>query len=488
MRRVKDHYDVLIAGSGVAGLHAALQFPPQVKVLVLCKKELLLSNSALAQGGVAAVVDKEHDTCQLHIKDTMIAGGNQNNPDALEVLVNEGAENVLNLLDIGVDFDRDETGGLQLTLEGGHSRRRILHHKDSTGREMMEKLILAVKAKSNVDIEENCMLADLKQVENGFLAYVLGEGHCTQMTANYCILATGGIGRVYQYTTNSAIATGDGIALAHRMGAKITDLHLVQFHPTAFAAKQNRERFLISESVRGEGAVLLNNEGKRFMDRYDERLELAPRDVVSRSIMKEARRVGSNNFYLDISFQDADYLKNRFPTIYGRCLEEGVDITKDWIPVFPCQHYLMGGIHVDLDSQSSIDRLYACGECSHTGVHGNNRLASNSLLEALVFSRRAARHILNRMASEPHPILSKGDDLPLDGMPLPSGLRTQVRDIMQSAHFVVPNPVAAREGMKRVKKILAMLESSHYAVTPDFIETKNITTVAMIILEEVNKP
>ena len=234
--------------------------------------------------------------------------------------------------------------------------------------------------------------------------------------------------------------------------------------------------------------MLLNNEGKRFMDRYDERLELAPRDVVSRSIMKEARRVGSNNFYLDISFQGADYLKNRFPTIYGRCLEEGVDITKDWIPVFPCQHYLMGGIHVDLDSQSSIDRLYACGECSHTGVHGNNRLASNSLLEALVFSRRAARHILNRMASEPHPILSKGDDLPLDGMPLPSGLRTQVRDIMQSAHFVVPNPVAAREGMKRVKKILAMLESSHYAVTPDFIETKNITTVAMIILEEVNKP
>ncbi len=481
-----NDYDVLIAGCGVAGLYAALNFAPDVRVLMLSKRETTLCNSFLAQGGVAAVVDKEHDDYRLHIADTLIAGGYKNDLRSLEILVNEGPEDVLRLMkEIGVDFDKDDTQHISMTLEGGHSRRRILHHKDSTGREITEKLLAAVQRHPNVTIMDWAQLVSLSPQEGGFWAGLLVGGEYRALTCSYCILCTGGIGRVYPYTTNSAIATGDGITLAYELGARIKNLRLVQFHPTAFAAAAGRERFLISEAVRGEGALLLNHAGERFMQRYDERGELAPRDVVSRSIMKEAARTGSEDFYLDITARGPAFIKERFPMIYSRCLEEGVDITRERIPVFPCQHYLMGGIDVNVYGDTTVDRLYAAGECSHTGVHGRNRLASNSLLEALVFSRRCTYDISRRMRHETSGVTAAPPPVPEGTRPLEPGYRTEIRQIMQKAWFVIPDYDAAREGLVRAEEILKTLRTGRYAWTTDYMEAKSLATVCVIILREV---
>lgn len=483
---MKQQYDVIIAGTGAAGLYASLQFDEDVSVLLISKRELPLSNSSLAQGGVAAVLDQGHDNFKLHIADTLIAGKYKNNLAAIEVLVTEGPKDVLRLKELGVDFDRDEKGHLMMTLEAGHSRHRIVHHKDSTGKAITDTLIEAVRERGNADIAENTMLFSLQKTQNGFYAGLLRDGSMEWIGARYCILATGGVGRVYEYTTNSAIATGDGITLAYELGADIRNLSRIQFHPTAFAADKDRERFLISEAVRGEGAVLLNCNGERFAHKYDERGELAPRDVVSNAIMQEAKATRSERFYLDITHKDPSFVKNRFPMIYARCLEEGIDITKDRIPVFPCQHYLMGGIDVDLFARTSIDRLYAAGECSHTGVHGANRLASNSLLEALVFSRRAACDIMKKLkAGQGAPL----GDAPLapstEGKPLPHGLRTEIRRIMQHTHFVLPSPESVPEGLRRTREILEQVKTGGYALNPDFVEAKSLATVACLILEDV---
>ncbi len=484
---MQNEYDVLVVGSGVAGVYAALNFEPTVKVLVIAKRELTLCNSMLAQGGVAAVVDKEHDDYRLHIADTLIAGSYQNDLHSLQILVNEGPEDVLRIMKhMDVDFDR-EGNQVKMTLEGGHSRRRILHHKDSTGREMTEKLILEAQKRENITFMEHTQLCSLTPCEGGFWALMLQGDKTVQVACSYCVLCTGGIGRVYPYTTNSAIATGDGIALAYEMGAAIRNLHLVQFHPTAFAAEQGRERFLISEAVRGEGAKLLNADREEFMHRYDERKELAPRDVVSRCIMQEAARQGSETFYLDIRHKGEAFIKDRFPMIYARCLEEGVDITKDLIPIFPCQHYLMGGIDVGIFSQTSVDRLYAAGECAHTGVHGQNRLASNSLLEALVFSRRATYDISRRMRHEQSGVTVPPPAIPGGTKPLPQGYRTTIRDIMQKAWFVVPDLNEARIGLRTAKAILHDLCVGGYALTADYIEAKSLATVCCIILKEALK-
>lgn len=485
---MKQEYDVVIVGAGAAGLYGALQFPENVSVLLISKRELPLSNSSLAQGGVAAVLDKSHDNFKLHIADTLIAGKYKNNLAAIEVLVSEGPQDVLKLKEMGVAFDLDASGKMMMTLEAGHSRHRIVHHKDSTGRAIVEALIEKVKEHKNVDILENTLLYSLQKADNGFFAgLILADGQQAFVGAKYCIMASGGIGRVYQYTTNSAIATGDGITLAHMLGAKIKHLSWIQFHPTAFAAEADRERFLISEAVRGEGAVLLNCDGERFAFDYDERGELAPRDVVSNAIILESRKKGNENFYLDITDKDPEFVKNRFPMIYERCLEEGVDITKDRIPVFPCQHYLMGGIDVDLNARTAVDRLYAAGECSHTGVHGANRLASNSLLEALVFSRRAAQDITEKLKNDVGVSVGK---LPqpesLDGNELPQGLRTEIRKIMQTAHFVIPDPSAVPAGLKRAREIRDLLLNGHYKIDHNFVEARSLACVACIILEEVS--
>ncbi|MEG2429427.1 MAG: FAD-dependent oxidoreductase, partial [Oscillospiraceae bacterium] len=388
----KNNYDVIVVGAGASGLYAALHLDTKLKVLLLSKRELSLSNSSLAQGGIAAVYDKKHDTVEEHIHDTLVAGGFANDKNHVDILTNEGPNDVIDLMEkYNVDFDRNPDGTPNLTLEGGHNKPRILHYKDCSGKEIVDKLIIAVKKYKNITILENHICCDLQKTNDTFHLDVIDQqSNHTTYNSHFVIMCTGGIGRVYEYTTNSAIATGDGITLAYRLGATIKNLHLVQFHPTAFANKHTRESFLISESVRGEGAVLKNCNHERFMHNYDQRLELAPRDVVSRSIMKEAHKTQSSEFYLDITHKDAKFITNRFPMIYASLMVEGYDLTKDLIPIFPCQHYLMGGIDVDDNSKTTIDGLYACGECSHTGVHGNNRLASNSLLEAVVFSRRCA--------------------------------------------------------------------------------------------------
>lgn len=485
-------FDVMIVGTGISGIYAALNLDPSLNILMLSKRELTLCNSALAQGGVAAVMDSKNDDYELHIKDTLIAGQYKNNLDNVKILVEQGPKDVERLVEkYGVDFDRNADGSLALTLEGGHSRRRIAHHKDTTGFEIETSLIEQVQKLTNVTVINNSVLCRLERGGGTFFADVItnnvegGERRHEYYCTSAVILATGGIGRVYDYTTNSAIATGDGIQLAYNLGAEIRNLSYIQFHPTAFADKKNRECFLISEAVRGEGAYLLNCHKERFMPRYEpERKELAPRDVVSNCIIEEQKATGSDEFWLDISHKDADFVRSRFPMIYNKVLEMGYDMTKEPIPIYPCQHYLMGGINVDGKGATNIPGLYAAGECSHTGVHGANRLASNSLLEALVFSRLIAedinaRQIDDKLGDEEYPMSSP------DGKELPHGIRKEVRHIMQKAYFVHPNYDEAEKGLKRITELMDELSNGGYAITPEFVETKSVVTCAYIILKEV---
>lgn len=330
---------------------------------------------------------------------------------------------------------------------------------------------------------DNALVYSIDKVLNGFYISILRNGEKLHYGCNYCLLATGGIGRVYKYTTNSAIATGDGIAFAYMLGARIKNLSRIQFHPTAFAADQGRERFLISEAVRGEGAVLLNCNGERFASNYDSRGELAPRDVVSNAVMLESIKTNSENFYLDITHKPADFVRNRFPMIYERCLEEGVDITKDRIPVFPCQHYLMGGIDVDLHSRTTVEGLYAAGECSHTGVHGANRLASNSLLEALVYSRTAALDITDKINKFGRRTLGEEPVYrPVEGKVMPHGCRSKIREILQDAYFVLPKPEKYEESSKQIHEIMSELFAEKYEINSDLVEARSAAIVASIIL------
>ncbi|MBC8570224.1 L-aspartate oxidase [Zongyangia hominis] len=488
---MEQNYDVVIIGTGVAGLYGALHLDKRLKVLIICKRDITLSNSSLAQGGVAAVTRPDYDDVRYHIEDTLIAGGHQNDLAAVTKLCEEGPKEVRHLMELGVDFDTDAEGKTHLTLEGGHSKPRILHHKDCTGREIVNKLILNVKKQENITIWEHSIVVGLEKRGDGFAIDALYDDehhdneHCF-LAARYVMLCTGGIGRVYRYTTNSAIATGDGIALAYQMGARIKNLSFVQFHPTAFAGNV-RERFLISESVRGEGAKLLNCHGQQFMTRYDPRGELAPRDVVSKGIMAEQKRVGSDKFYLDISYKDPKFIKERFPMIYAALLVEGYDLTKDPIPVYPCQHYLMGGIDVDLNSATTVDGLYACGECSHTGVHGANRLASNSLLEALVFSHAAANHINARSLTEPASYPDPAFPADRGRNRIPKGIRTEIRAIMQEADFVVPDPEKAAAGLARILEIRRMLLDGGFMMSHDYFEALSLATIACLILQDVSE-
>ena len=398
--------DVLIIGSGIAGLSFALKIAkarPDLSVCVLTKSSKGETNTRYAQGGIAVVLDKLTDSFQQHIDDTLKAGGGLCNKKIVEMVVKKAPERLKELIEWGVEFDKNSNGQFSTGLEGGHSQSRILHHKDSTGFEIESKLLHHIGQFQNVTILPHHFALDLitdtsekDDTKTCYGAYVLNEkDHTVKVfNARVTFLATGGSGQVYKTTTNPLVATGDGVAMAQRANAKISGMQFIQFHPTAFYQKDVNPSFLISEAVRGYGAYLVNNEGSRFVFEYDIKGELGTRDIVSKAIYCELWKSGKDNVYIDCRHLNIPDFKNHFPGIYKHCQNNGINISKDLIPVATAAHYQCGGITVNLKSQTSIINLYACGECSSTGLHGSNRLASNSLLEAVVFSHEASTFIL----------------------------------------------------------------------------------------------
>ena len=400
-------YDYLVIGGGIAGLSFALKVADKGNVAVICKTTLDEANTYFAQGGIASVTNTEVDDFGKHINDTMIAGDWLSDPDAVAKVVDNAPSQIRQLIDWGVNFDKKEDGTFDLHREGGHSEFRILHHADNTGAEIQESLVSKVKSHPNIDVYENHFALEIiTQHHLGKIvtrrtpditcygAYVLDEesGKTDTFLAKVTVMATGGVGAVYTTTTNPLIATGDGIAMVYRAKGTVSDMDFIQFHPTALYHPGDRPSFLITEAMRGYGAVLKNIDGEEFMHKYDPRLSLAPRDIVARAIDSEMKQGGTDHVFLDVTHKDPEETKKHFPNIYEKCLSLGIDITKDMIPVAPAAHYLCGGIKVDLNGESSIKRLYAIGECSCTGLHGGNRLASNSLIEAVVYAEAAARH------------------------------------------------------------------------------------------------
>ena len=400
-------YDYLVIGSGIAGMSFALKVANSGKVALVCKTTLDEANTALAQGGIASVTNTVVDNFDKHIEDTMIAGDWLSDRAAVEKVVTEAPSQISELINWGVDFDKNEDGEFDLHREGGHSEFRILHHQDNTGFEIQDSLIKAVKQNPNIDIFDNHFAVEIctqhhlgkivtrrTQDITCYGAYVLNRntGKVDTFLSKVTLMATGGCGAVYRTTTNPLVATGDGIAMVYRAKGTVQDMEFIQFHPTALFHPGDRPSFLITEAMRGYGAVLRTLDGKEFMHKYDERLSLAPRDIVARAIDNEMKKRGDDHVYLDVTHKDPEETKKHFPNIYKKCLSLGIDITKDYIPVAPAAHYLCGGIKVDLNACSSIRRLYAVGECSCTGLHGGNRLASNSLIEAVVYADAAAKH------------------------------------------------------------------------------------------------
>lgn len=405
-------YDFLIIGSGVAGMSYALKIARAHKgrICMICKTGLEEANTAFAQGGIASVTDMEVDDFDKHIEDTMIAGDFVSDRRAVEQVVRKAPEQIKELVQWGVNFDKKQDGRFDLHREGGHSEFRILHHADDTGAEIQRGLMAAVRANPDIDIKENHFAVEIitqhhlgqevtRRTRNieCYGAYVLNPD--TQKVDTYLskvtVMCTGGCGAVYQTTTNPVVATGDGEAMVYRAKGTVADMEFVQFHPTAlFHQGETHPAFLITEAMRGYGGILRLPTGESFMEKYDKRLSLAPRDIVARAIDKEMKMHGIDHVCLDVTHKDAEETKRHFPNIYHKCLSIGIDITKEYIPVRPAAHYMCGGIKVDLDGRSSINRLYAIGECACTGLHGGNRLASNSLIEAVVYADTAAKHSL----------------------------------------------------------------------------------------------
>ena len=402
-------YDYLVIGSGIAGMSFALKVARRhgVRVALVCKTTLEEANTALAQGGVASVTNLEVDDFDKHIHDTMVAGDWLSDPAAVSLVVKGAPDQIKELIAWGVNFDKTADGSFDLHREGGHSEFRILHHADNTGFEIQRGLIKAVRSCPQIDVFEHHFAIEIitqhhlgKRVTRHtpdiscYGAYVLDldSGNVDTFRAKITVMATGGVGAVYQTTTNPLVATGDGIAMVYRAKGTVSDMEFIQFHPTALFHPGDRPSYLITEAMRGYGAVLRNKRGEEFMHKYDPRLSLAPRDIVARAIDSEMKLHGDEHVYLDVTHKDPEETRRHFPNIYAKCLSLGIDITKDYIPVAPAAHYLCGGIKVDGDGQSSIRHLYAVGECSCTGLHGGNRLASNSLIEAVVYADAAAKH------------------------------------------------------------------------------------------------
>ena len=406
-------YDFLIIGAGVAGMSYALKVAraKKGKVCMICKTSLDEANTSFAQGGVASVTNLELDNFDKHIEDTMIAGDYISDPKAVEQVIKMAPSQIKELVNWGVNFDKKDDGTFDLHREGGHSEFRILHHADDTGAEIQRGLMEAVRNCPDIEVKENHFAVEIiTQHHLGirvtrrtpdiecYGAYVLNPntGKIDTYLSKVTLMATGGTGAVYATTTNPNIATGDGIAMVYRAKGKVKDMEFVQFHPTAlYNPGETHPAYLITEAMRGYGGILRLPTGEEFMQKYDERLSLAPRDIVARAIDNEMKIHGIDHVCLDVTHKDPEETKHHFPNIYAKCLSIGIDITKEYIPVTPCAHYMCGGIKVDLDGQSSIKRLYAVGECSCTGLHGGNRLASNSLIEAVVYADAAAKHSLS---------------------------------------------------------------------------------------------
>ncbi|WP_028551929.1 L-aspartate oxidase [Paenibacillus sp. UNC451MF] len=399
------HTDVIVIGAGIAGLFAAIKGSKDFKVLMVTKKSLLDSNTRYAQGGIAAVISDE-DSPEYHHQDTLNAGAGLCSSAAVNVLVHEGPDGVKDLIQMGTQFDLED-GEFALTKEGAHSQRRILHaHGDATGAEIVRALSEKTKQHPNIEIWDDHFVIDLITQDGECYGALVQkpDGQKIFVRANATILCTGGAGQLFRYTTNPDIATADGIAIAYRAGALIQDMEFIQFHPTALCYP-GAPRFLVSEAVRGEGAILRNIKGERFMEKYDPQMELAPRDIVARAIVNEMEETKSTFVYIDFTHETEETVKHRFPTIYEFCLNYGLDLSSDWIPVAPAAHYMMGGVKTDLQGETNVTRLFACGEVSSTGVHGANRLASNSLSEAIVFGRRIIERIHELSPVEIQPLI-----------------------------------------------------------------------------------
>lgn len=498
-------YDYLVIGSGIAGMSFALKVADSARVAIICKTDLEEANTFLAQGGVASVTNLAVDNFEKHIEDTMVAGDQLSDRRAVEKVVREAPSQIAFLVEHGVKFDRTPAGDYDLHREGGHSEFRILHHADNTGAEIQTSLIDEVKAHPGIDIfTHRCAIEIITQHHLGktvtrrspditcYGAYVLDEasGEVDTFLSRVTVMATGGCGNVYTATTNPGVATGDGIAMTYRAKGTVEDMEFIQFHPTALYHPGDRPNFLITEAMRGYGAVLRNIKGEEFMHKYDPRLSLAPRDIVARAIDAEMKAAGSDHVYLDVTHKDPEETRRHFPNIYEKCLSLGIDITKDYIPVAPAAHYLCGGIKVNLDGESSIHRLYALGECSCTGLHGGNRLASNSLIEAVVYADAAARHARGHIGDYElrHDVPTWNDEGTAhpEEMVLITQSMKEVNQIMGSYVGIVRSDLRLRRAWSRLDILYEETERLFKVSKPSrqLCELRNMINVAYLIMRQ----
>lgn len=491
--------DFLVVGSGIAGLSYALKVADRGKVAVITKRGISETATNLAQGGIASVISQE-DSFDEHVQDTMVAGAYLSNEEVVRLVVESGPKAIADLINWGVQFSRNEDDSYDLTKEGGHSQRRILHAKDMTGQEIERALVEAVHKHPNITIYEQHIAIDLitEHKATGCCdgpdrclgAYVLdiAKNEVISLGAPITVLATGGAGKVYLYTCNPDVATGDGVAIAYRAGASVANMEFMQFHPTTLY-HPHAKSFLISEAVRGEGAILKRRDGTVFMPQYHELKDLAPRDIVARAIDNEMKVHGDDCVYLDITHKGADYIKDRFPNIYETCLSYGIDITRDWIPVVPAAHYLCGGVKIDQWGESDLTNLFAIGEVSCSGLHGANRLASNSLLEGVVYADRAAQRSLERQTGLPPtfpliPPWDSGNATDSDEEVVVAHNWDEIRRCMWNYVGIVRSNKRLVRALRRIQMIQDEIADYYwdFYVTSDLIELRNIATVAELII------
>ena len=501
-------FDFLVLGSGIAGLSYALKVARRGRVAIVTKKNSAESNTNYAQGGIAAVTSKE-DSFELHVRDTLEAGAGLCKETVVRQIISEGPARIAELIALGMKFsERDDPANgrreLDLGKEGGHSKRRILHAKDVTGREIERALLAAIAAQPNIEIFENHLAIDLitsqklgkseirnlkSEIKNRCLgAYVFDKksGSVETFAAPVTLLATGGCGKVYLYTTNPDIATGDGVAMAYRAGAAVADMEFIQFHPTCLFHPKAKS-FLVSEAVRGEGGVLKTLEGREFMDEYHPLKSLAPRDVVARAIDSEMKKSGADCVLLDITHKPAQFIIERFPNIYQTCLRYGIDITREPIPVVPAAHYQCGGVVTNVDGETDIAGLYAVGEVACTGLHGANRLASNSLLEAVVVAHRAAEKIAHRqspIADFPIPDWQSGKADNPDEMVVVAHNWDEIRRLMWDYVGIVRTNKRLQRAQTRLANLQLEIQEYYwnFIINSDLLELRNIATVAELIV------